>query len=93
MKGDKVCLENQNLHPKVNYLRACFVVVCQKNMFFLTMTSGDVFLVLCTYLMIHCGRTQGKIIEMRHSPYLPHLPLVGKLSEMRHLPHLHHLPL
>ena len=41
----------------------------------------------------HCGRSRGKLAEMRHSPYLPHLPLVGKLSEMRHLPHLPRLPL
>ena len=45
------------------------------------------------YIIFHCGRSRGKLAEMRHSPYLPHLPLVGKLSEMRHLPHLPHLPL
>ena len=44
-------------------------------------------------LTVHCGRSRGKIIEKRHSPYLPHLPFVGKLSEMRRLPHLPHLPL
>ena len=47
----------------------------------------------CPEIISHCGRSRGKIIEKRHSPYLPHLPFVGKLSEMRRLPHLPHLPL
>ena len=45
------------------------------------------------WVPLHCGRPRGKLAEMRHSPYLPHLPLVGKLSEMCHLPHLPRLPL
>ena len=36
-------------------------------------------------ILVHCGRSPGKLIEMGHFPYLPHLPLVGKLSELRHL--------
>ena len=50
--GHTVFLENQNLPSESQLFEGFFVVVCKKNMFcFITLTCGDVIVVLCTYLI------------------------------------------